>query len=82
MIEKKDKYKGVNKYYYPILKTHKLIEKNNEEEKQRQLEIKKRELEIKRYEHERKVFEEEDVNIYKGEEKNENNSESASMSDY
>ena len=82
MIEKKDKYKGVNKYYYPILKAHKLIEKNNEEEKQRQLEIKKRELEIKRYEHERKVFEEEDVNIYKGEEKNENNSESASMSDY
>ena len=83
MIEKKDKYKGVNKYYYPVLKTHKQIEKNKEEEKQRQLEKEKRELEIKRYENERKVLEEEDVNIYKGEEeKNENNSESGSMSDY
>ena len=48
----------------------------------RKLEKEKRELEIKRYENERKVFEEEDVNIYKDEEKQENNSESGTMSDY
>ena len=83
MKEKNEKIKGINKYYYPKLKTHLIIERNKEEEKQRQLEREKREQEIRRYENERKIFEEEDVNIYKGEEeKNENNSESGTLSDY
>ena len=83
MKEKNEKIKGINKYYYPKLKTHIIIERNKEEEKQRQLEREKREQEIKRYENERKIFKEEDVNIYKGEEeKNENNSESGTLSDY
>ena len=82
LTEKNIKYKGINKYYYPILKTHKIIERNKEEEEQRQLEKEKRELEIKRYENERRIFKEEDVNVYKDEEKNENNSDSGSMSDY
>ena len=80
--EKSDKYNRINKYYYPILKTHKIIERNKEEERQRKFEEEKRENEIKRYENEREKFKEEDINIYKVEEKNENNSDSDSMSDY
>ena len=80
--EKKDKYNKINKYYYPILKTHKIIERNKKEEELRRIEEEKREKEIKRYENERKKYKEEDINIYKGEDKNENNSDSDSMSDY
>ena len=56
-----------NKYYYPILKNHLIIEKNEEEVKRRINEERNRELDIKRYEHERKIFKEEDINIYKDE---------------
>ena len=56
-----------NKYYYPILKTHLIIEKNEEEVKRRITEERNREMDIKRYEHERKMFKEEDINIYKDE---------------
>ena len=80
--EKKDKNKGINKYYYPILKTHIIIEKIKEEEEQKKLEEEKREKEIKRYEYEREIFKEEDINIYKGEEVKEENTDSGSLSDY
>ena len=82
LLDKKKKYKAINRYYYPKLKTHETIERLREEEKQRLLEEKKRELEIQRYENERKILNEEDINIYKGERYEENNSDSVSMSDY
>ena len=80
-IEKNQKNKGINKYYYPMLKTHQIIERNRKEEEKRRLEKEKRENEIKRYENERKIFKEEDINIYKEEEKNAE-SDSGSISDY
>ena len=81
-LNKISKNKGVNKYFYPKLKTHKMIDKIREEQEERQKEHEKREQEIKRYENERKAFKEEDINIYQGENNKEDNSDSGSMSDY
>ena len=82
LYEKKSKYKGVNKYFYPKIKTHRTIEKIKEEEEERKRLEEKREKEIKRYESEREAFKEEDINIYKAEDEKEDNTDSASMTDY
>jgi len=68
----------MNKYYYPILKTHKIIERNEEERRQRILEEKMKEMDKIRYENERRTLKEEDINIYKGEDEPKSNSEEES----
>ena len=80
LIEKKRKNK-TNKYYYPILKTHKIIERNEEERRQKIIEEKKKEMDKIRYENERKALNEEDINIYKGEDEHQSNSEEESSED-
>ena len=80
--KKKKKTTGVDKYYFPYLKTHKTIERLREEEKQRIIKEEKRKKEIQRYENERKIFKEEDINIYKGERVEENNTETESLTDF
>jgi F0F1-type ATP synthase alpha subunit len=77
LIEKKGKNK-MNKYYYPILKTHKIIERNEEERRQRILEEKMKEMDKIRFENERRTLKEEDINIYKGEDDPKSNSEEES----
>ena len=67
-----------NKYYYPILKTHKIIERNEEERRQRILEEKMKEMDKIRFENERRTLKEEDINIYKGEDEPKSNSEEES----
>ena len=59
------KTKYTNKIYYPINKTHRIIERLMEEEKQRKLDEERRLIEKQRYEKERKMFKDEDMNIYK-----------------
>ena len=80
--KKKNKIKGVDKYYFPYLNTHKTIERLKEEEKQRIIKEENRKKEIQRYENERKIFKEEDINIYKGERVEENNTETESLTDF
>ena len=80
--KKKKKTTGVEKYYFPYLQTHKTIERLREEEKQRIIKEEKRKKEIERYENERKIFKEEDINIYKGERVEENNTETESLTDF
>ena len=80
--KKKKKATGVEKYYFPYLQTHKTIERLREEEKQRIIKEEKRKKEIERYENERKIFKEEDINIYKGERVEENNTETESLTDF
>ena len=77
LIVKKGKNK-MNKYYYPILKTHKIIERNEEERRQRILEEKMKEMDKIRFENERRTLKEEDINIYKGEDEPKSNSEEES----
>ena len=67
LLEKKKKSRG-NKYYYPVLKSHKIIERMEEEKRQKILEEKNREMDRLRYEKARRIFKEEDINIYKDEE--------------
>ena len=67
LLEKKKKSRG-NKYCYPVLKSHKIIERMEEEKRQKILEEKNREMDRLRYEKERRIFKEEDINIYKDEE--------------
>ena len=73
---KQDKYSGKNKYNYPILKTHQMIYKHIENEKQKKLEEERRERERIRYTNERNLIKEEDINVYIEEEEKENTSES------
>ena len=75
--EKKMK-KKVNKYFYPVLKTHKIIEKNEEEKRRKIIEEKRKEMDKIRFEKERNAFKEEDINIYKGEDEQKYNSETES----
>jgi hypothetical protein len=72
---------GMNKFFYPKLKTHILIEKIMEEEELKRLEEERRLKEIERYEMERKNLKNEDVNAYQ-EEEEKNESASDSYSDY
>ena len=72
---------GINKFYYPKLKTHIQIEKIMEEEELKRLEEERRLKEIERYEYERKNLKAEDVNAYQ-EEEEKNESGSDSYSDY
>ena len=67
-----------NKYNYPILNTHLIIEKNEEEERRRITAERNREMDRKRFENERKNFKEEDINIYKGEDEHKSISEEES----
>ena len=71
----------MNKFFYPKLKTHRLIEKIMEEEELKRLEEERRLKEIERYEYERKNLKAEDVNAYQ-EEEEKNESGSDSYSDY
>jgi hypothetical protein len=77
LIEKKSKNK-INKYYYPVLKTHKIIERNEEERRQRIQEEKRKEMDKIRFENERRTLKEEDINIYKEDDAPKSNSEEES----
>ena len=72
---KQDKYSGKNKYYFPYLKTHQMIYKHIEDEKQRKLEEERKEKERIRFTNERNLIKEEDINVYIEEEEKENSSE-------
>ena len=71
---------NINKFFYPILKTHTIIENLREQERLRKLEEERIEQDRIRYNLERKAFKDEDINIYK--EENEENAESEENSDY
>mgnify|MGYP006873036226 CR=1 FL=1 len=77
LFQKKSKNK-VNIYYYPILKTHKIIERNEEERKQKLIEEKRKAMDKLRYEKERRTLKEEDINIYKEEDAPKSNTEEES----
>ena len=76
MLEKPRK-DPINKYIYPRMNTHTIIERLQEEERLRKLEEERRAKDKIRYEKEREVFKAEDINIYK-----ENNEEEQSNSEY
>ena len=71
---------GINKFFYPNLKTHIIIENLREQERLRKLEEERIEQDKKRYNFERKALKDEDINIYK--EDNEENAESEENSEY
>ena len=77
LFQKKSKNK-VNIYYYPILKTHKIIERNEEERKQKLIEEKRKAMDKLRYEKERRTLKEEDININKEEDAPKSNTEEES----
>ena len=68
ILLQKSKYEGINKYEFPILKNHKVIERLKEEERLRKLEEERKERDRQRYNKERMLLKEEDVNMYKEEE--------------
>ena len=70
----------VNKYKYPKLNTHNIIERLHEEERIRKLEEERRAKDKIRYEKEREAFKNEDINIYK--ESNEEEQSNSDFSDY
>ena len=70
----------VNKYKYPKLNTHNIIERLHEEERLRKLEEERRAKDKIRYEKEREAFKNEDINIYK--ESNEEEQSNSDFSDY
>ena len=67
VLKERKNMNKINNYFYPILKAHKIIERNKEEIRQKILEEKKKEEDKLRYEKERATFKEEDINIYKEE---------------
>ena len=77
LVIQKPRVDPVNKYKYPKLNTHNIIERLNEEERIRKLEEERRAKDKIRYEKEREAFKNEDINIYK-----ESNEEEQSNSDY
>ena len=79
---KQSKYIGVNKYVYPILKSHMTITRLKEEAKQKIIEEEKRAKEKIRYTRERKTLQEEDVNVYKEEEQDDNSGSESLSGDY
>ena len=72
---KQDKYSGKNKYYYPFLKTHQMIYKHIEDEKQKKLDEERKERERIRFTKERNLIKDEDINVYIEEEEKENSSD-------
>ena len=79
--EKKIKKNKIDVYYYPVLKTHIIIENFINERKRKENEERMRQMDIERYKNERKNLEEEDMNIYKEDESNRNNSDFESSED-
>ena len=77
LVIQKPRVDPVNKYVYPKLNTHNIIERLHEEERLRKLEEERRAKDKIRYEKEREAFKNEDINIYK-----ESNEEEQSNSDY
>ena len=77
---KNNKYQGNNKYFYPILKTHSIIESLKEEERLKKIEEERKAKDRARYNIERNCLKEEDINVYK--EINEENLESEENADY
>ena len=75
-LMKINKYTGINKYNYPVLKTHQLIAKHIEDERKRKIEEERKEKEKQRYSLERKILKEEDQNVYIEEDERENDSNS------
>ena len=75
-----NKYEEINKYFFPHLKTHTIIEGLMEEERLRKLEEERKEKDRIRYNNERNAFKDEDINVYK--EENEEKMESDEVSDY
>ena len=75
-LKQQDKYKDINYYSYPLLKTHQAIINLIEDEKKRKIEEERREKEKQRYTKERNLLKDEDLNIYKEEDEGENTSES------
>ena len=65
---------NINKFFYPNLKTHTIIENLREQERLRKLEEERIQRDIIRYNSERNALKVEDINIYK-EENEENESE-------
>ena len=82
ILEKSKKEFGVNKYVFPTLKSHLMIERNIEMEKQKKIEKELKEKEKKRYENERTMLKDEDVNVYNEEEEEENENETGSITEY
>ena len=81
IVQKNNKeYEGINKYFYPNLKSHSIIENLREQERQKKLEEERKEQEQKRYNIERTALKEEDINVFK--EENEENFESEEINDY
>ena len=77
---KKNKYTGPMSYTYPVLKSHLIIEKFQEEERQRKIEEERKAKDRERYMVERNALKEEDVNAHKDEEEEEK-SDSENLSD-
>ena len=75
-LKEQDKYRGINKYNYPLLKTHQMIYKQIEDEKRRKLEEERKERERIRFTNERKLIQDEDINVFIEDEEKENSSES------
>jgi hypothetical protein len=78
-IKKNDIYE-VDKYFYPKLKTHIIIENLMEQERLRKLEEERKERDRIRYNLERKAFKDEDINVHK--EDKEEKSDSEDNSEY
>ena len=76
----KNKINLINKYYYPQLKTHLIIEDLMEQERLRKLEEERKEKDRIRYNNEREAFKDEDINVFK--EENEEKTDSDDISDY
>ena len=79
-IKKDNKYEGINKYFYQKLKTHTIIENLREQERLRKIEEERKEKDRVRYMFERNALKDEDINIFK--EENEEKNESEEVSEY
>ena len=69
-----------NKYFYPNLKTHSIIENLREQERLKKLEEERKEKDRLRYNFERNALKGEDINVFK--EEKEENTDTEEVSDY
>ena len=65
LVLQKPRKDPINKYSYPKINTHIIIERLKEEERLRQLEEERKAKDKIRYEKEREAFKAEDINTYK-----------------
>jgi hypothetical protein len=79
-IKEDNKYEGINKLFYPKLKTHTTIENLREQERLKKIAEERKAKDRVRYMFERNSLKDEDINIYK--EENEEKNESEEVSDY